>query len=257
MVADQIAVAIDDALHSQALQKTQSELEQRNQRLQLLLDVNNSIAANLQLRDLLLAISANVRRVMQADFVGVALPDSNANGALRGYAYESLEGVWGPVSPQFLHEKSGPAIAFRTGQRVLLHAEAIEQLPLSDEFRELGMREACSLPLISRGRTLGSLDLGRVREAVFTPDEVDFLSQIAKQVAIAVDNALAYGEIADLKNELAQEKLYLESEIRSEMNFAEIIGNSPTIRAVLGQVETVAPSDSTVLLLEKRVREKN
>jgi formate hydrogenlyase transcriptional activator len=249
LVADQIAVAIDDALHSQALHNTQSELEQRNQRLQLLLDVNNSIAANLQLRDLLLAISANVRRVMQADFVGVALPDPNANGALRGYAFESLEGVWGPVSPQFLHEKSGPAIAFRTGQRVLLHAEAIEQLPLSDEFRELGMREACSLPLISRGRTLGSLDLGRVREAVFTPDEVDFLSQIAKQVAIAVDNALAYGEIADLKNELAQEKLYLESEIRSEMNFAEIIGNSPTIRAVLGQVETVAPSDSTVLLL--------
>ena len=249
LVADQIAVAIDDALHSQALHKTQSELEQRNQRLQLLLDVNNSIAANLQLRDLLLAISANVRRVMQADFVGVALPDPNANGALRGYAYESLAGVWGPVSPQFLHEKSGPAIAFRTGERVLMHADAIEQLPLGDEFRELGMREACSLPLISRGRTLGSLDLGRVRDAVFTSDEVDFLSQIAKQVAIAVDNALAYGEIADLKNELAQEKLYLESEIRSEMNFAEIIGNSPTIRAVLGQVETVAPSDSTVLLL--------
>jgi formate hydrogenlyase transcriptional activator len=162
LVADQIAVAIDDALHSQALHKTQSELEQRNQRLQLLLDVNNSIAANLQLRDLLLAISANVRRVMQADFVGVALPDPNADGALRGYAYESLEGVWGPVSPTFLHEKSGPAIAFRTGKRVLLHAEAIEQLPLADEFRELGMREACSLPLISRGRTLGSLDLGRV-----------------------------------------------------------------------------------------------
>src|SRR5207302_1418051 len=75
LVADQIAVAIDDALHSQQLQQTKSELEQRNQRLQLLLDVNNSIAANLQLRDLLLAISANVRRVMQADFVGVALPD--------------------------------------------------------------------------------------------------------------------------------------------------------------------------------------
>ena len=88
LVADQIAVAIDDALHSQALQKTQSELEERNQRLQLLLDVNNSIAANLELRDLLVAISANVRRVMQADFVGVALPDSNSGG-LRGYAYES------------------------------------------------------------------------------------------------------------------------------------------------------------------------
>lgn len=248
LVADQIAVAIDDALHSQALQQAQSELEHRNQRLQLLLDVNNSIAANLQLRDLMLAISANVRRVMQADFVGIALP--GANGVLRGYAYESFEGVVGPVTPQFLHEKSGPAIAFRTGKPVLLNAKAIGRIPLEkDEFRRLGMREACSLPLISRGRTLGSLDLGRARDSEFTPEEVEFLSQIAKQVAIAVDNALAYGEIADLKNELAQEKLYLESEIRSEMNFAEIVGNSRSLRAVLGQVETVAPSDSTVLLL--------
>jgi formate hydrogenlyase transcriptional activator len=248
LVADQIAVAIDDALHLQALQSTQGELEKRNQRLQLLLDVNNSIASNLELRDLLLAISANVRRVMQADFVGVALPDPDAGGALRGYAYESTEGR-GPRRPQFLNDRSAPAIAFRTGRSAVLHASALEDLPQGDEFRQLGMQEGCSLPLISRGRVLGSLDLGRMREAAFTEDEIEFLTQIANQVAIAVDNALAYGQIADLKNELAREKLYLESEIRSEMNFADIIGNSPAIRAVLGQVETVAPSDSTVLLL--------
>ncbi len=92
LVADQIAVAIDDALHLQALQHTKTELENRNQRLQLLLDVNNSIAANLELRDLLLAISANVRRVMHADFVGVSLPDPRAGGRLRGYAYQSVAG---------------------------------------------------------------------------------------------------------------------------------------------------------------------
>jgi formate hydrogenlyase transcriptional activator len=250
LVADQIAVAIDDALHSQALQKTKVELEQRNQHLQLLLDVNNSIAANLRLRDLLLAISANVRRVMQADFVGVALPDVTAGGVLRGYAYESNEGPGRPNSSEFLHQESAPAIAFRTGKPVVLRASALQQLAAAtDEFRQRQMKEACSLPLVSRDRILGSLDLGRSREVAFTQQEVEFLTQIAKQVAIAVDNALAYGEIANLKNELAQEKLYLESEIRSEMNFAEIVGNSPTIRAVLGQVETVAPADSTVLLL--------
>ena len=250
LVADQIAVAIDDALHLQALQHTQIELEKRNERLQLLLDVNNSIASNLKLRDLLLAISANVRRVMQADFVGVALPDPAVGGALRGYAYESAEGPGPrPDSPPLLSGKSGPVIAFRTGRPAVLHADALEELPASDEFRRIGMREACSLPLGSRGRILGSLDLGRLRPSAFTSEEVDFLTQIANQVAIAVDNALAYGEIADLKNELAQEKLYLESEIRSEMNFADIVGNSSAIRAVLAQVETVAPTDSTVLLL--------
>ena len=251
LVADQIAVAIDDALHSEALRQTKIELEKRNQRLQLLLDVNNSIASNLELRALLLAISANVRRVMEADFVGVALPDPTAGGVLRGYAYESAEGP-GPTREQakFQNEKTGPVLAYRTGKPVVLHAASLDQLPPeTDEFRQLGMQEACSLPLVSRGRILGSLDLGRARSAPFNPDEVEFLTQIASQVAIAVDNAIAYGQIADLKNELAQEKLYLESEIRSEMNFADIVGNSPTIRAVLGEVEMVAPSDSTVLLL--------
>jgi formate hydrogenlyase transcriptional activator len=251
LISDQIAVAIDDALNLQALKQTQTELEKRNQRLQLLLDVNNSIAANLELRDLLLAISANVRRVMQADYVGVALPEPAAGGRLRGYAYASLEGL-GPRAdrPQVPNENSGSAIAFRTGRPAVLHAPSVDELPLqTDEFRQSGMQEACSLPLVSRGRVLGSLDLGRIRSAPFSDSEVEFLAQIANQVAIAVDNALAYGQIADLKNELAQEKLYLESEIRSEMNFADIIGSSPAIRAVLGQVETVAPSDSTVLLL--------
>ncbi len=130
LIADQIAVAIDDALHLQALQQTQIELEKRNERLQLLLDVNNSIASNLKLRDLLLAISANVRRVMQADFVGVALPDPATGGALQGYAYESAEGSGPPLDrSDSLHERSGPVIAFRTGKPAVLHARSLEELP--------------------------------------------------------------------------------------------------------------------------------
>jgi formate hydrogenlyase transcriptional activator len=251
LVADQIAVAIDDALHSEALRQTKRELEKRNERLQLLLDINNSIASNLELRALLLAISASVRKVMHADFVGIALPDPASGGALSGYAYQSSEGQ-GPVRPRtpFTNPNSPPVIAFQTGRPAVVHSTSFErELSNDDEFVRLGMREACSLPLVSRGRIVGTLDLGRGRDAAFTEDEVEFLTQIASQVAIAVDNAVAYGQIADLKNELAQEKLYLESEIRSEMNFADIVGNSPTIRAVLGQVELVAPSDSTVLLL--------
>jgi formate hydrogenlyase transcriptional activator len=92
------------------------------------------------------------------------------------------------------------------------------------------------------------LSLARREENAFSPDEVRFLIQVANQVAIAVENALAYGQIAELKDKLAQEKIYLEDEIRSEMNFAEIIGNSPALRRVLKQVETVGPTDSTVLI---------
>ena len=92
------------------------------------------------------------------------------------------------------------------------------------------------------------LGLGRRSAQVFTPEEVEFLTQVANQVAIAVENALAYGQIAELKDKLSQEKLYLEDELRSEMNFQDIVGKSAALRRVLQQVETVAPTDSTVLI---------
>ena len=92
------------------------------------------------------------------------------------------------------------------------------------------------------------LGLGRRREQAFTPEEVEFLTQVANQVAIAVDNALAYGQIAALKDQLAQEKLYLEDEIRSERTLTDIVGHSAALRHVLQQVETVAPTDATVLI---------
>ena len=90
--------------------------------------------------------------------------------------------------------------------------------------------------------------LGRLHDCPFTGDEVEFLRQVAAQVAIAVENAVAYRQIADLKDKLAQEKLYLEDEIRSQMNFDSIVGNSAALQKVLRQVETVAPTDSTVLI---------
>src|SRR6202030_1065914 len=85
--------------------------------------------------------------------------------------------------------------------------------------------------------------------ASFRPADAEFLAEAAGQIALAIENAMVYHEISQLKDKLAQEKLYLEEEIRSEMNFENIIGNSPALKHVLELVETVAPSDSTVLLL--------
>ena len=250
LIADQIAVAIDDALNIGALRNAQTELENRNQRLKLLLDVNNSIASNLDLKDLVLSVSSNLQRVMRADFAGVALP-GKTNGRLCGYAYQSHEGPGpGPEHKALaLDERSAPSVAFRTGKPAILHAAELKSLAGEDDFWRMGIQEACSLPLISREKILGTLDLGRLQPIEFTAEEIELVTQIANQVAIAVDNALAYDQIARLKNELALEKLYLESEIRSEMNFADIVGKSPALRAVLQQVETVAATDSTVLLL--------
>jgi formate hydrogenlyase transcriptional activator len=112
-----------------------------------------------------------------------------------------------------------------------------------------GLQNVCCVPLITQGRTFGSLNLASRRLDAFPPQDVELLQQVAAQIAIAVENALAFKEIDALKNKLAVEKLYLEEEIRSEFNFEEIVGESAVLKRALAQVELAAPAGTTVLLL--------
>ena len=121
----------------------------------------------------------------------------------------------------------------------------------SDITRRLiaeGVRVECCVPLITRERVLGTLNVASFRDSAFPQEDQDLLTQVGAQVAIAVENALAFQEIAELKNKLTEEKLYLEDEIRTEHNFEEIVGESPVLKALLSQLQTVAPTDSTVLI---------
>jgi len=95
---------------------------------------------------------------------------------------------------------------------------------------------------------LGVLELGLLANQLFSKENLEFLTRCANQLAIAIENAFAYGEIKELKDRLAREKLYLEDEIRSERGFEEIIGRSSAIRVVLRSIETVAPTESTVII---------
>ena len=112
-----------------------------------------------------------------------------------------------------------------------------------------GIKSTCSIPMISHDQALGTLSVGSLSEAAFNEDDARILTQVANQIAIAVENALAYRQIAELKDKLSEEKLYLQDEIRTEYNFEEIIGESPALKTVLEQLQTVAPTDSTILLL--------
>jgi formate hydrogenlyase transcriptional activator len=238
LVADQIALAMDDAINFQASRRAE-------ERLELLLDLTTRVVSTLDLRDLLRVIAANLRHVMQSDGVSIVLPDAE-DGRLRIYALDF------PGSNDVIREGLEPSSAdskvaqvFRTGEPILAGAQELAHYPLT---RELGIKSACHLPLTSRNRVLGVLTVGSLRENAFSQDDAAFLTQFARQVAIAVDNAVAYGQISDLKDQLAQEKVYLEDEIRSELNFEEIVGKSEALRRVLTLVETVAPTDSTVLI---------
>jgi formate hydrogenlyase transcriptional activator len=251
LVADHVALTIEGALNFEEAQRAHADLQSNNERLKLLLDLTNHIVSNLDLRDLLRAISGSVRRVMKCDAVGVMLPASGGT-QLRAYAQDFPESKGYAKEENLIPiEGTAPGIAFSTGKPLMGNLQDL--LSFESEAMRVGEAEGlkivCFVPLTSRNRPLGVLGLGRFEENPFTQDDVDFLTQIANQVAVAVENSLAYGEIAELKDRLAQEKLYLEDEIRGEMDFEGIVGQSTALRHVLQLVETVAPSDSTVLLL--------
>jgi formate hydrogenlyase transcriptional activator len=236
LVAGQIALAMDDAVNFEALRRAQ-------ERLELLLDLTNRVVSTLDLRELLQVVAANLRRVMQCDGVGIELPDAE-DGRLRLYALD-FPGSSDVISEGFEPTDSTSEQVFRTGEPMLAGAQELANNPIAVK---LGVKSVCHLPLASRDRIHGVLDVGSSRENAFSQDDIAFLTQFARQVAIAVDNAIAYGQISGLKDQLAQEKLYLEDEIRSELNFKEIVGKSEALRRVLTLVETVAPTDSTVLI---------
>src|ERR1700757_3425811 len=224
VVANQIAVALDDA-RAQA-------------RLRLLLDITNRIVTKLELRDLLREIVSSVRHFMHCDTVGVALPDPE-DGELRRYAVDhaDYEMSVGPASERTM-------TVFRTGKPLIATKEEVA----ADPQGLLANLSLCLYPLIVRERILGVMGFGSSRENAFAEDDISFFSQVANQIALAVENSLAYGQLSELKDKLAQENVYLESEIRSELHFEEIVGNSEPLRRVLQEIETVAPTDSTVLV---------
>jgi formate hydrogenlyase transcriptional activator len=249
-VAGYVALAFDDALNFAALRRASEELRSKNDHLQLLLDVTNQVVSNLELRDLLRAISQDVRRAMQYDYASLSLPDAE-NKQLRLYAVDFPEGK-GFLQEDLVYsiEGSPSGTAFRTMKPLTLQSPFTGWLdyPIVQIAVREGLKSFCFLPLINRNRAIGVLVLGRLREDAFSQADISFLTQTANQIALAVENALDYREIRELKEQLSKEKLYLEDEIRTEMNFAQVIGNSASLRKVLKQVATVAPTDSTVLI---------
>jgi formate hydrogenlyase transcriptional activator len=240
----QIAIAVENALVFQ-------EVSGLRDRLQLLLNLTNRITSTLDLREVLRTVAASIRELIHADAVAVSQPDATS-GKFRLIAVDFPYGK-GVIKEELLYT---PGAAGRkaadTLKPVVGYAPELDERE-SSEVRDIaaveGMKAFCLIPLVNYDRFLGILSILRTTETPFAPEDVDLLSQASGQIAIAIENALAYQEISELKDKLAQEKFYLEEEFRGEMGFEQIIGNSAALKHVLKLVETVATSDSTVLLL--------
>jgi formate hydrogenlyase transcriptional activator len=219
-------------------------------RYRALLQVAEAIAVRRDLPDLFHDLAQRLPDVVAFDVISLILHDAERN-TMRLHLLESRKPHHAPPCMELPIGEGPGGVVWQTQQPLnLTDADVAARFPkVSPVLQQHGVLSLCVLPLTTAVRRLGAIGFGSERAGAFGPDELEFLRLVATQVAVAVDNALAYREIAELKDKLATEKLYLEEEIRTEYNFASIVGDSPALTRVLKQVEIVAPTDSTVLIL--------
>jgi formate hydrogenlyase transcriptional activator len=250
-VASQVAVAVDNALNLETSQAYQQQLARERDRLQVLLEINNVLVTTRELPELFRGIVSTIERVIQLDYTSLALLDPST-GLLKIFALD-FPGRQQLIKQEVIipRDASPAGHAIATGKPLLARGAELDRYPseIVRTLRAEGLQTICCIPLLNHGHTFGTLNLSSRRIDAFTPSDVELLQQVGSQIAIAVENALAFKEIDVLKDKLAEEKLYLEEEIRTEFNFEEIIGDSPLLKAALAQIELVAPATTTALIL--------
>ena len=249
--ADSVLTAIRDATGTVTgyAKVTRDFTDRKRAEEAVMLQLSTALLANMDVRKLLGAISASLREVVPHDSATLGLYDSASDQLIVQFLdVEQGETRRGDVRVPVVGSPSGEA--FRTREPVILEDIRASRFA-ADSVRHLtalGMQSGCWVPLIYRGQAIGALTVTSRQEAAFTQREAEMMAQVADQVAMAVNNAVAFRQIAELRDRLSQEKKYLEEEINLENRFEDIVGESTGLRQVLKEIETVAPTDATVLI---------
>jgi len=230
-------------------------LKKEKERLYVLLELSRVLEGNWDVPRIFPRISALLRRVLRHEFAAFGLYDEEKRVFVRrALDFPLGKGLFSAATPVTSGGPQGRAVAER--QAVMFSQEDIagfraepSTAGIADSYLGEGLKSLCCVPLLRPSGTVGALSLASTRLNAFQPEDLALLNQVGAQLAIALENAHASRQIHELKNRLAEEKKYLEGEIRTETNFEEIVGESPALKQVLQQVATVASSDATVLVL--------
>src|SRR5215469_12784391 len=215
----------------------------------VMLQLSNALLQNMDVRKLLEAFSASIREVIPHDAATLGMHDAASNTLYVQFLGESNGGArLGDVRISVADSPGGEA--FRTREPIVLENlnDSRFSSPGLRHLTALGMRSACWVPLIHSGEAIGAMAVSSRAESAFTRKDADMLAEFADQVAMAVSNAVAFRQITEARDRITQEKQYLEEEINLENRFEDIVGESTGLRQVLSQIETVAPTDATVLI---------
>jgi formate hydrogenlyase transcriptional activator len=230
-------------------------LNKEKQRLHVLLELSRILEGNWDVPRIFPRISALLRRVLRHEFAAFGLYDEKKRVFVRrALDFPLGKGLFSAATPVSSGGPQSRAVAER--QAVTFSQEDIAAFSAepsmaggADSYLGEGLKSLCCVPLLRPSGTVGTLSLASTRPDAFQPEDLALLNQVGAQLAIALENGHASRQIHELKNRLAEEKKYLEGEIRTETNFEEIVGESPVLKQVLHQVATVATSDATVLVL--------
>ena len=229
--------------------QAEEALRKSEERWRTLLEINNAIITNLTQEALLHAVTESLRRVIPFDRAGFSfyVPERKT---FRLLATESeFSSDYFRVGLELRRGEGISTWVFDHQQPVLRRdLEKEQQYPNDRHHLADGIYSYCVVPLIIRRKSIGTLNVASRTRNQYSERDLEFLQEVANQVALAVENMQSYQEIAALKARLEKENVYLQEEIRTEHNFEEIVGNSPALLAVLRKVEQVAPTDSTVLI---------
>jgi formate hydrogenlyase transcriptional activator len=248
-IAGIVAIAVENGINREDAQQYDLELREERDRLQFILDVNNLLVSRLDYRALLEAICETVQRIVEADQIGVALWHEESAELRFDVIYDKSHGFTTP-SLSLPLDASAAGVTFQQGVPALYRRAELEGLGWGNSvslMKATGVESLCCVPLATRKGKLGVLMVGSAKPDAFSEGDVNLLGHASAQIAIAIDNARAYERVASLNSQLIDEKQYLERELRQD--FGDIVGVSPAVQQVLQAVRTVAPTDSTVLIL--------
>jgi formate hydrogenlyase transcriptional activator len=238
------------AIEISAQRRLEKSLTDLTARLEMLLEVSNILASNWNVQEVFPSVSARVRRVLYQEFASFSLQDP-ATGLLVRQSLDFPLGK-GLAAAITTSDSSSPAGQVLQARKSMIFSK--EQLQdfhsaVAQSVLKEGLQSLCCIPLLRPKGPLGVFTLGSTRKDAFRSDDLSLLNQVATQLAVALENHQTSIEIANLKQRLAEERKFLEGEVRAEGHFAEIVGESSALREVLAKVATVATSDATVLIL--------
>ena len=225
-------------------------LARERDRLRLILEVNNHIIAHLEISDLFRAATKSIRAYFDNEFTGFWLYDDRSQQLeLSTLDFGTGSGLHENLTTSALTREELSDICARVA--VIFGPDGIANFPqpIAKALRDSAIVSVVCVPLVGNKGPLGIISLGSREADSFDQADLELLSQIASQISLAIENALAYRKVTFSCRRLEHEREYLESECQTEYNFEDIVGKSTAIKSVLEQVAIVAPTDSSVLLI--------